>query len=101
MQSLFVSSKTARVVRGGPFGKHVEGFVEALVATGYQRESIQAKVHVVSQLGQWLERRQLGVHDLNDHRVREFLRWRRRRYRAHRGVEATVVQLLRRLRTIG
>jgi len=101
MQHLFVGPETARVLRAGPLGEHVDGFVEALVTTGYERASIHAKVHVAAQLGRWLERRGLGVRDLDDPRVREFLRWRRRRYRAHRGAEATVVQLLRQLRTAG
>lgn len=92
--------RLAFCVRAGPLGKHVDGFVEALVSTGYERASIHAKVHVAAQLGRWLDRRGLGLRDL-DHRVREFHRWRRRRYRAHRGAEATVVQLLRHLQTAG
>lgn len=98
MKQLFVGSETARVLRAGPLGECVDGFVEVLVSTGYERASIHAKVLVAAQLGRWLEGRGHVVHDLDDHRVREFLRWRRRRYREHRGVEATLMQLLRHFR---
>lgn len=101
MQELFVGPETARVLRAGPLGHHVDGFVEALVSTGYERASIHAKVLVAAQFGRWLERRGHCVCDIDEGQVHEFLRWRRRRYRAHRGAEATVVQLLRRLRAAG
>lgn len=101
MQSLFVGPETARILRAGPLGEHVDGFVASLVLSGYERVSIHAKVCVAGQLGLWLERRGLGVRDLDGPRVHDFLRWRRRRYRAHRMAEATVAQLLRHLRTAG
>src|SRR5437867_959076 len=101
MQSLFVGSETARTLRAGPLGERVGGFVEVLASAGYEPASIQAKVLVAAQLGSWLERRGLGVRDLEEARVRDFLHWRRRRYRAHRGTEATLMQLLHHLRTTG
>lgn len=100
MQQLFVGSETAHVLRGGPLGKHVDGFVEALCSAGYEPRSIEAKVLIVAQLGRWLARRGLGGRDLDEGRVAEFLRLRRRRYRSH-GAQATLAQLLRHLRTTG
>lgn len=101
MQELYVGPETARLLRGGPLGQHVDGFVEALGALGYERASIHSKVLLVAQFGRWLERCGLGVGDLDDDRVHEFVGWRRRRYRAHRGVQTTLVQLLRHLRGTG
>lgn len=101
MQPLFVGSETARVLLAGPLGDQVAGFVDVLISAGYQPASVSAKVLVVAQLGRWLGRRGLEVHDLVEGRVREFVRWRRRRYRAHRGAQETVIQLLRHLRTTG
>jgi len=100
MQQLFVGSETAQVLRAGPLGKHVDGFVEALCSAGYEPSSIEAKVLIMAQLGRWLARRGLGDRDLDEDRVAEFLRLRRRRYRSH-GVRATLLQLLRYLRTTG
>ncbi|HJY75904.1 MAG TPA: site-specific integrase [Burkholderiales bacterium] len=100
MQQLFVGSETAHVLRGGPLGKHVEGFVEALRSAGYEPRSIEAKVLIVAQLGRWLAGRGRGARDLDEDRVAEFLRLRRRRYRSH-GAQVTLLQLVRHLRTTG
>jgi integrase/recombinase XerD len=101
MQGLFVGPETSCVLRAGPLGEHVEGFVEALSLAGYEPASIHDKVLLTAQLGRWLEHRWLGVRDLDEDRIGGFLRDRRRRYRARRGAEATLVQLLRYLRTSG
>ena len=100
MQQLFVGSETAQVLRAGPLGKHVEGFVESLRSAGYEPSSIEAKVLIMAQLGQWLTRRGLGDRDLDEDRVAEFRRLRRHRSRS-RGVRAALLQLLRYLRTSG
>ncbi len=101
MEQLFVGAETARGLHAGPLGDRVDGFVEVLRSCDYARASIHAKVLVLSQLSRWLEFRGLGLRDVDRHRIREFLRWHRRKDRAHRGVEATIVQLLRHLRTTG
>jgi integrase/recombinase XerD len=101
MQELWVGSETARVLRGGPLGEHVDGFVQALTSAGYEPASVRDKVRLAAQFGRWLEHRGLDVHDLDEDCVREFLRLRRRRYRPRRGVEPTFVQLLRYLRAMG
>lgn len=100
MQQLFVGSETAHVLRAGPLGEHVDGFVEGLRSAGYEPRSIEAKVLVVAQLDRWLARRGREVRDLDEGRVAEFLRLRRRQYRAH-GAQAALLQLLRHLRTTG
>ncbi len=101
MQGLFVGPETACALRAGPLGEHVDGFVEALSLAGYEPASIHDKVLLAAQLGRWLEHRRLGVRDLDEDRVREFLRLRGRRYRPRRGASRTLAQLLRHLRTAG
>jgi integrase/recombinase XerD len=101
MQQLCVGPETARILRAGPLGQHIDGFVDVLRATGYVPGSIQTKVLVAAQLGRWLGRRGLGIRDLDEACVTEFLRQRRRRHRGHRAARAALVQLLRHLRTIG
>jgi len=100
MQELFVGPETARVLRAGPLGEHVDGFVEALRAAGYAPASVEAKMLMAAQLGRWLARRALGVRDFDEGRVGEFLRFWGRRYRSH-GAQAMLLQLLRHLRTTG
>jgi integrase/recombinase XerD len=101
MEQLFVGPETARALRAGPLGKHVDGFVESLGLAGYEPASIHDKVLLAAQLGHWLEHRRLGVRDLDEDRMGEFLRYRRRRYRPRRGALTTLVQCLRHLRTAG
>jgi site-specific recombinase XerD len=101
MQELLVGPETAGGLRAGALGEHVQGFVEALRLAGYVPSSIQGKVLLVAQLGRWLKRRRLGIRDLDEDRVGEFLRERSRRYRPRRGAVRTLVQLLRHLRAAG
>jgi site-specific recombinase XerD len=101
MQGLFVGPETACALRAGPLKEHVEGFVEALRLAGYEPASIHDKVLLAAQLGRWLEQRRLGVRDLDEDRIREFLRYRERRYRPRRGVSRTLVQWLRHLQMAG
>lgn len=101
MQQLFVGLETARALRAGPLGEHLDGFVEALTQTGYAQATIHVKVLVLAQLGHWLERRGLEARDLDGRSVGEFLRWRQRRYQVRHGAETTVVQLLDHLQSTG
>jgi integrase/recombinase XerD len=101
MPQLFVGPETARILRAGALGEHVDGFAEALRLAGYAPASIEDKVLLAAQLGRWLRNRGLVVRDLNEDHFGGFLRDRGRRYRARRGATATLVQLLRYLRTNG
>ena len=85
MPQLFVGPETARILRAGALGEHVDGFAEALRLAGYAPASIEDKVVLAAQLGRWLKNRGLVVRDLNEDRFGGFLRDRGRRYRARRG----------------
>ena len=74
MQKRFGGPKLAGGVRAGVLGEHVQGFVEALRWAGYEPSSIHDKVLLVAQLGRWLEHRRLGMRDLDEDRVGQFLR---------------------------
>ena len=63
----------------GPLGPHIHTFAELLSAQGYARWTAKEKIRVVAGLSRWLHRRRLGVEDLDEQRVSEFLRyWRRK-----------------------
>lgn len=57
----------------GPLGPHVDGFAALLSQDGYSRPYGRAKLRLVADLSRWLERRRVGVADLNEERVREYL----------------------------
>lgn len=101
MQQLFVGPETARILRAGPLGEYVDGFVAALCQAGYALASINDKVKLAAQLGRWLENRGLVVGELDEERLCAFVRHRQRHYRSRRGARATLAQLLRHLRTRG
>jgi site-specific recombinase XerD len=101
MQQLFVGPETVSALRAGPLGKYVEGFVAALDSTGYKPATVHDKMLVLAQFGRWLKRRGLGVRDLDDRRVGEFLRWRRRMFQPRRGARITLGQFLDHLRRAG
>jgi site-specific recombinase XerD len=100
MQQHFVEPATDRSLHAGPFAEHVDGFVKTLSSTGYKNASIEGKVYVLAQFGQWLERRRFSIRNINDRHVREFIYWRRRRYQSYPAVNKTLVQLLDYLRRI-
>ena len=91
----FLGSETARRLSAGPVAQHVDGFVAALRAQGFDAASIRLKLTFVAQLGRWLMRRKLPLTALDEVRVREFLHSRRRRYRSAAAAAATTRHLLR------
>lgn len=97
----FVHSETSGFLHTGPFHSQVHSFLEVLHSRGYARASIKTKLRTVAQLTRWMDARRLRSCDLDESQVRGFLRHWRRRYRAHRGVEATIAQWLVHLRRIG
>ncbi len=94
----FMGSETARRLSAGPTAQHVDGFVAALRAQGLDAASIRSKLTFVAQLERWLMRRQLPLTALDEARVRESLRSRRRRCRSAAAAAATTRHLLRHLR---
>lgn len=61
-------------LRGGPLGPFMDSVAAVLFDLGYPRETTgQRQLHLLGELSQWLERRGLGVQDLDDERIVEFL----------------------------
>jgi integrase/recombinase XerD len=86
----------------GPFGPYMDGFAEHLFEQGYARQYGRNKLWLVRELSRWLERQGLGPTDLNEERLAEFARERRRRRRPLRGGNrATLAQFLKHLREAG
>lgn len=66
-----------------------------------RRATIRHKLWVVGSLVRWMAGKQVGIVDLSEQRVEEFLSARRRRGRTCRGFRRTVLLLLDRLRSSG
>jgi hypothetical protein len=73
-------------------------FADSLMESGYAATTIQSKLVVIVDFGQWLGRRGLAVKDLDDRRIETFITGRRRDGLLRRGDRTTVRQLLAHLR---
>lgn len=85
----------------GPLECCIRGFVAQLSRQGYAPTTVHAKCDLLADLDRWLERRQLSLAALDEHRLRQFQASRRRRGKMRRGDPATAQQLLEYLREHG
>lgn len=63
----------------GPLGSYVAGFVEVLAGQGYSPYAVRLRLWQLDHVSRWLDRQGLGVHELTDERVHQFLADRRAR----------------------
>jgi site-specific recombinase XerD len=85
-------------LRSGPRGPHIDGFAELLFQQGYSREAGAQKLRLVSRLGRWLARREIGVQLLDEQRIKEFVRAQGKRLGRRPGTRPTFTALLQYLR---
>lgn len=90
---------TDEALRAGPFGKHIEEFVQGLRSRGYAANTIEDKRLILAEMSRWSQRHHSTVFD--EGRLRDFLCDRRRRYRTAGGVKATGLQVIELLRSRG
>ena len=69
-------------------------FADSLTESGYAATTIQSKLGLLIDLGEWLRRRGLAVKDLDERRIESFITDRRRNGLLRRGDRTTVRQLL-------
>jgi integrase/recombinase XerD len=60
-------------LRGGPLGPYMDSFAALLFEQGFARETGQHQLRLIGALSLWLERLALGVEDLDEQRIGEFL----------------------------
>lgn len=93
--------------RGGSLGAHIAVFAATLADRGYAITTAKEKIRLVAAVGRWLERRHLGVAQLDEQRATKCLAHLRRDRRAsraserHRSDRATMRILLDVLRRVG
>ena len=82
----------------GPIHLHLASFVNWLAEQGYSSSSIKQRIRITRALDQWLGRGQIGIEDLNEQKIQEFLRYRWDRLSTQSSDSSTLRALLRYLR---
>lgn len=85
-------------IRCGPLGPHLDSFAHWLAAQGYSRLAATRKIRLVAHWSRWLHQRHIGLKQLNEHRIGDFLKRHRRQTRWHKHTRYTLAQLLQQLR---
>ena len=66
IEDFFEHPFTLRYLRGGVTGPHIDAFADSLAEDGYTFGWTRGLLRGVAHLGHWLERRRIGVSDLNE-----------------------------------
>ncbi len=99
---LYSCPETLERLRSGPLGPYLDDFARVLKARGYSRGTGRTHLQLLRQLSEWLERRGLGVEDVDESRLAEFLHEAARgREYIHRSQAAALWLLLAHLRENG
>ena len=79
-------------------GPHLDSFAHWLAAQGYSRLAATRKIRLVAHWSRWLHQRHIGLKQLNEHRIGDFLKRHSRQTRWHKHTRYTLAQLLQQLR---
>jgi integrase/recombinase XerD len=85
----------------GPLSDQIEGFSAFLAREGYARETVRAKIYLLTDLSRWLDRRQLHIAQFDEEQLKTFQLCRVHRGFGRRGDGAAGRQLLTYLRSLG
>ena len=86
--------------RSGPLGPHINRLASLLSEQGYSNQVGMQKIRLVALLSGWLEQKQVGVEQLDEQRIADFLVEQKKALRRQRQVRHTLAQLLRELRRL-
>ena len=84
--------------RCGPLGPHFDRFAHLLSEQGYSSQVGMQKIRLVTFLSRWMEQEHIAIQKLNEQRMADFLKARKKPLRRHRQVQHTLTQLLEHLR---
>ncbi len=101
MEKPFVVLDSIAGARIGPLADHLNAYLSLLRGQGYAPGSARIHVQVIARFSQWLRRKGIEVHDLDQSIVERFLQGRRDARSASRGDAATLSRFLRMLRQNG
>ncbi len=98
MQTLSIDPTTLVRYRVGPLGSYLDAYLTSVRQEGFSTLSILGHVQAIKRFSLWLQHRHLGVQDLNEVIVEQFLQ--RDPAVKHKGESATLARLLLTLREI-
>jgi site-specific recombinase XerD len=82
----------------GPLGSYLEGFAHLLSEQGYSRKYGMEKIRLIALLSRWLAEKKIGIQELDEQRITDFLKARKNTLCRHRQVQHTLTQWLQYLR---
>ena len=94
---IYSSKKTEQYLRQGPLGAYIDELVAVFLQNGYVEKYIHHRFAVVGELNRWLIRKGIGLCDLNQSKIDEFLQYRSNQTSMIRRGEKVTLDLLIRL----
>jgi site-specific recombinase XerD len=86
--------------RRGPLAPHVDQLAMLFSEQGYSNQVGMQKLRLVALLSYWLQKEQVGLKQLDELRIADFLRTQKKALRRQRQVRHTLAQLLQELRRV-
>ena len=75
--SFFKFHRVVRRLQEGPLGVHIDAYAALLQEQGYKRASACVHLQIVADLSRWMQRRELGVKDIDAETLKQYLHCRR------------------------
>jgi site-specific recombinase XerD len=85
----------------GPLQPYLNTFAAELSERGYARYCMKHKIRLIAQFSQWLLQQQLGVNELKEELIEDFVKYEAKQYAVRRGDLATLRLLLQHLQDRG
>jgi site-specific recombinase XerD len=99
--SFFKFHRVIRRLQEGPLGVHIDAYAALLQEQGYKRASACVHLQIVADLSRWMQRRELGVKDIDAETLKRYLHCRRHYVGRYRGASAAAYKILGMLRDRG
>ncbi len=87
--------------RRGPLAPYLDPLARLFLEQGYSHQVAMQKLRLTGLLSRWLQEDQIGLEELDERRIGEFLTLQKKALRRQRQVRHTLAQLLRELRRLG
>jgi site-specific recombinase XerD len=69
----YCASRVLQCLRSGPLGPYMDKLAALLFEQGYARQTGRLQLRLLGELSRWLQRRGLGVEDLDEQKIAKFL----------------------------
>ena len=86
--------------RRGPLAPHIDHLARLLSEQGYSNQVGMQKLRLAALLSRWLQQKQVGLEQLDEMRIADFLTAQKKALRRQRQVRHTLAQLLQELRRL-